>query len=74
MPCPHTKEIIAQVLMDTMNMFNITEKISSVMVDNCTTNDAMIAILQERLDSRSLLLHGKFLHVRCSAHILNLVV
>ena len=74
MPCPHTKEIIAQVLMDTMNMFNITEKISSVVVDNCTTNDAMINILQERLDSRSLLLHGKFLHVRCSAHILNLVV
>ena len=73
-PCPHTKEILAQVLMDTLNMFNITEKISSVVVDNCTTNDAMVDILQERLDSRSRLLHGDFLHVRCTAHILNLVV
>jgi len=55
-------------------MFNITDKISSVVVNNCTTNDAIVDILQERLDSRSLLLHCDFLHVRCTAHILNLVV
>ena len=69
MPCQHRKEILAQVLMDTLNMFNKTEKIAFVVVDNCTTNDAMIDILQERLDSQSLLLHGVFLYVWCSAHI-----
>ena len=46
MPCRNTKEILAQVLMDTLNVFNLTEKISSVVVDNCTTNVAMVDILQ----------------------------
>lgn len=55
-------------------MYNIAEKISSVIVDNCTTNDAMLDILKPRFSEESLILKGRFLHMRCSAHILNLVV
>lgn len=74
MPCPHTKDTLAQVLLDTLNMYNIAEKISSVVVDNCTTNDAMMGVLLPRFSEDSLILKGRFLHMRCSAHILNLIV
>jgi hypothetical protein len=43
-------------------------------VDNCSTNDAMMRILLEKLQVSSLALGGSLLHMRCVAHILNLVV
>jgi hypothetical protein len=45
-----------------------------VTVDNCTTNDAMLRILLDKLPISSLMLGGSLLHMRCAAHILNLVV
>ncbi|KAK9689502.1 hypothetical protein RND81_09G063400 [Saponaria officinalis] len=73
-PCPHTKEVLAKVLLDTLFEYGLETKISSVVVDNCTTNDAMMEILGRKFDSTSLILGGDFLHMRCSAHILNLIV
>ncbi|KNA22522.1 hypothetical protein SOVF_033200, partial [Spinacia oleracea] len=73
-PCPHTNGIIAKVLMDCLSQYSLENKISSVVVDNCSTNDAMMKILLEKFEKRYLLLGGEFLHMRCSAHILNLVV
>eukprot|EP00257_Ricinus_communis_P017490 XP_015575936.1 zinc finger BED domain-containing protein RICESLEEPER 2-like [Ricinus communis] len=73
-PCPHTNGVIAKVLMDSFSQFSLKNKISSVVVDNCTTNDAMINVLLEKLESSCLELNGDFLHMRCSAHILNLIV
>ncbi|KAG5535563.1 hypothetical protein RHGRI_023359 [Rhododendron griersonianum] len=52
----------------------ILRKISSIMVDNCSTNDAMIDLLWDKLDSTSLMLGGDLFHMRCCAHILNLIV
>lgn len=34
----------------------------------------MIGMVRDKILSRSMILYGKFLHMRCSAHILNLVV
>lgn len=45
-----------------------------MVVDNCSTNDAMMDILTPRFSEESLILKGRFLHMRCSAHILNLIV
>ncbi|XP_021741913.1 zinc finger BED domain-containing protein RICESLEEPER 2-like [Chenopodium quinoa] len=73
-PCPHTKGVIAKVLMDTLSQFSLENKISSIVLDNCTTNDSMINVLLEKLESSCLVLDGEFLHMRCSAHILNLIV
>ncbi|KAL6315305.1 hypothetical protein AAG906_000397 [Vitis piasezkii] len=57
-PHPHTKE-----------------KSFSDPVDNCSSNDGMINILVEKLSlSDSLLLNGKIFHMRCAAHVLNLIV
>ena len=43
-------------------------------MDNGITNDLMMSMLLGKFDSGSLILDGKFLQMRCSAHILNLIV
>jgi hypothetical protein len=69
-PSPHTKEVLSTVLLE----WNVDRKLSTVTVDNCTTNDAMMRILLEKLQVSSLALGGSLLHMRCAAHILNLVI
>ena len=49
-------------------------KLSSVTLDNCTTNDAMVEKLLLRFDIDTLVSSGKFFHMRCITHILNLAV
>ena len=50
-------------------------KVSTVTVDNCSSNDGMINILVEKLSlSNSLLLNEKKFHMRCAADVLNLIV
>ncbi|KAF7124402.1 hypothetical protein RHSIM_Rhsim12G0109500 [Rhododendron simsii] len=72
-PCPHTAEVLCQVLMDTFLEWNIDRKLSTLTVDNCTTNDAMIDLLLEKLGGDHIRCKSLF-HVRCAAHILNLIV
>ena len=44
-------------------------------LDNASSNDSMQNILKERLNLQNgLLCDGDFFHVRCCAHILNLIV
>ena len=75
MPPPHTKEVLSDVLMDFLLDWNMDRKVSTVTVDNCSSNDGMINILVEKLSlSDSLLLNGKIFHMRCAAHVLNLIV
>lgn len=74
-PCPHTSEVLSQALMDCLFDWDLDRKLTTLTLDNCTTNDAMINILLDhRLSSSHLLLGGKLFHMRCSAHILNLIV
>lgn len=54
--------------------WNLDRKISCLTVDNCTTNDAMVEILLEKLDSSTLIDNGNLFHMRCAAHILNIIV
>ncbi|KAK1383081.1 hypothetical protein POM88_020816 [Heracleum sosnowskyi] len=54
-PCPHTKEVLADHLLECLMDWNLDRKLSCLTVDNCTTNDAMIEILLEKLDSSSLI-------------------
>ena len=72
MPPPHTKEILSDMLLDFLLDWNMDRKISTITVDNCSSNDGMIGILREKLSlNNSLLLNGKVFHMRCAAHILN---
>nr|XP_017217151.1 PREDICTED: zinc finger BED domain-containing protein RICESLEEPER 2-like [Daucus carota subsp. sativus] len=73
-PCPHTKDVLCEYLLKCLMDWNVDTKISSLTVDNCSTNDAMIEILLDKMDSASLIQGGSLFHMRCSAHILNLIV
>nr|KAJ0209822.1 hypothetical protein LSAT_V11C400161450 [Lactuca sativa] len=73
-PCPHTSDVLADILYTTLCDWNLDRKVSTLTVDNCTTNDAIIRILLEKLPLKSLMMNGDLFHMRCCAHILNLIV
>lgn len=73
-PSPHKKEIICEALFQCLLEWNIEKKLSTVTLDNCRTNDSMIDELVDKLETNSLLVEGEVLHMRCCAHILNLIV
>ena len=54
--------------------FNLDERISTITVDNSTTNDGVIETLLEKLDLVTLMLDARFLHMKCCARMLNLIV
>ena len=43
-------------------------------MDNCSTNDVVIKIILDKLQSGALIMRGSMLHMRCAAHVLNLIV
>jgi len=65
---------ISKVLLECLIDFNLDETISTITVDNCTTNDGLIKNMLEKLDPTTLILDGRFLDMSCCAHILNLIV
>ncbi|KAJ0682223.1 putative transcription factor/ chromatin remodeling BED-type(Zn) family [Helianthus annuus] len=73
-PCPHIAQVLADVLYETLCDWNIDRKLSTVTVDNCTTNDLLMEKLLGKLSLESLILKGQLFHMRCCAHILNLIV
>lgn len=73
-PCPHTAEVLADVFYESLCDWNIDRKLSTVTVDNCNTNDAMIHNLLDKLTLNSLILGGELFQMCCCAHILNLIV
>jgi len=54
--------------------YNLENKISCVVVNNCITNDSMMDIFLRKFEANSFILDRKLLHMRYSAHILNLIV
>jgi hypothetical protein len=73
-PAPHTGEVISDVLYEVLQDWQIQKKISTVTLDNCSSNDTLMNTMQDKLPLSSLMLHGKLLHMRCAAHIINLIV
>lgn len=54
--------------------WNVEKKLSIITLDNWKTNDSMIDELVNKLETNSLLVEGEVLHMRCCAHMLNLIV
>ena len=65
-PSPHTKDVLANVLVDCFLEWNIDRKLSTITVNNCSTNDFMIRLLLNKIDTSSLMLSGSMLHMRCA--------
>ncbi|XP_019248801.1 PREDICTED: zinc finger BED domain-containing protein RICESLEEPER 2-like [Nicotiana attenuata] len=74
-PAPHDKDALCGALVNCLFDWNLERKISTITVDNSSTNNAMIkTLLDEKLNKNDLLLTGRVFHVCCAAHILNLIV
>ncbi|EOA13231.1 hypothetical protein CARUB_v10026257mg [Capsella rubella] len=72
---PHTGEALATKIHECLRDWGIEKKVFTLTLDNATANDTMQDILKERLNlDHNLLCEGEFFHVRCCAHILNLIV
>ncbi|XP_048604271.1 zinc finger BED domain-containing protein RICESLEEPER 2-like [Brassica napus] len=76
---PYSGEEIAKAVYDCLKGWGLEKKVFTITLDNAKANDSMLNILKHRLlssngSSNGLLCNGKFLNVRCSAHILNLIV
>ena len=75
--CPHTGGEIASTIIECLKDWGLEKKVFSFTLDNATNNDSMLRILKGQLQmmgGSGLLCDGKFMHVRCCAHILNLIV
>ncbi|KAK9198068.1 hypothetical protein WN944_013251 [Citrus x changshan-huyou] len=73
-PAPHSGEVMCNELYECLMEWNIDRKLSTVTVDNCSANESMIDLLFGKFSASSMIMGGKFLHMRCCAHILNLIV
>jgi hypothetical protein len=74
-PPPRRGVDIADAIFKCLKEWGIENKIFSVSVDNAHYNDRCLKELKVLFSRhRKLVLNGKLLHVRCCAHILNLLV
>ena len=70
---PHDGESLFRFISQLIMEWNLDKKLFSMVVDNATSNDSMVRHLKGWLSDK-IPCRGDFFHVRCSAHILNLVV
>ncbi|PWA45921.1 zinc finger, BED-type [Artemisia annua] len=74
-PPPHTGKILASVLIRFLADWGIDKKVFTVTLDNAKYNDGLVETVKSHLRLNNVLVcDGKFLHVRCGAHVLNLIV
>nr|KJB76715.1 hypothetical protein B456_012G102500 [Gossypium raimondii] len=75
--CPisnHKGESIGMVIEKCLLNWGI-DKLFTVTVDNASSNDVAIGYLRKKFNPRGgLVQNGKYLHMRCMAHIVNLIV
>ncbi|KAJ9561442.1 hypothetical protein OSB04_006602 [Centaurea solstitialis] len=70
----HKGETIGKVIETCLLSWGL-EKVFSVTVDNASTNDVAIGYVKKRVNAwKGSVLDGDFIHLRCGAHILNLIV
>jgi hypothetical protein len=74
-PPPHSGVIIVDVLQKSFVEWGIENKVSTIAVDNERNNDVAIRILKDDFAlKKTLSVKGQLFHVRCCAHITNLLV
>ncbi|KAL0928761.1 hypothetical protein M5K25_000682 [Dendrobium thyrsiflorum] len=72
---PHTATEIVDTFYKSLHEWNLENKVFTLSVDNASNNDRAIKLLKDNFRVRKkLFFGGKIFHVRCCAHILNLMV
>ncbi|XP_035837258.1 zinc finger BED domain-containing protein RICESLEEPER 2-like [Helianthus annuus] len=72
---PHSGEVISDAILECLIKWGIQDKIGTITLDNASNNDRAATILMHNFQVKNKLhFQGLFFHIRCCAHILNLVV
>lgn len=72
---PHHGALLSEWLKGRILDWNIDKKMFSIVVDNASNNSGMLEGIKGWLNSKNALLHGgDMFHLRCCAHIINLIV
>lgn len=72
---PHTGYAMYSHIYALIRDWGIEHKNFSITLDNASSNDKMQDYLKDSLNCQdSLLCNGQFFHIRCAAHVLNLIV
>ncbi|XP_072062055.1 zinc finger BED domain-containing protein RICESLEEPER 2-like [Arachis hypogaea] len=73
-PAPRRGIDVADAIFKCLKTWGIENKVFSVSVDNASYNDSCLRALKDTIsDNNSLPVGGSLFHVRCCAHILNLL-
>ena len=76
-PPSHSGVVIANALRSCFKDWGILDKVISITLDNASVNIAAIKILRDEFELRGLFpsgYRGRLFHVRCCAHVTNLLV
>ncbi|XP_062099771.1 zinc finger BED domain-containing protein RICESLEEPER 2-like [Humulus lupulus] len=74
-PPPHSGVAICSTMFELLCEWGIEKKLFALTLDNASSNNVTVDLLQKDLTAKNALpCNGKFFHIRCCAHILNLVV
>jgi len=75
MPSPHTSIALSEKLYALLCEWGIEYKVFTLTLDNASANDVSVDLLKNQLiENNALISDGSFFHIRCCAHVLNLVV
>ncbi|GKD72591.1 zinc finger BED domain-containing protein RICESLEEPER 2-like protein [Tanacetum coccineum] len=73
-PHPHTGSLLADSVITFLRQWGIENKVFTITLDNATNNNGLVDCLKDQLGYDALVCNGEFIHVRCCAHVLNLIV
>jgi hypothetical protein len=72
---PHSGHVIADALWECVTEWKIENKVISITLDNASNNDVAVKDLKAKFKfRRGVRFEDMYFHVRCCAHIINLVV
>nr|GEV91037.1 zinc finger BED domain-containing protein RICESLEEPER 2-like [Tanacetum cinerariifolium] len=72
---PHSGKMLASVLVKNLSEWGIENKVFTITLNNAKYNYGLVETLRGNLRLNNVLVcDGKFMHVRCGAHVLNIIV
>jgi hypothetical protein len=75
MPSPHNNISLSEKIYNLLCERGIENKICSITLDNASSNDVSVDMLRTQLNiKKALVCQGDLFHLRCCAHVLNLIV
>ena len=72
-PGRHSGKLLAERLFAILSERGVVEKIGWITVDNAANNDTMMSELKRHFAEIGYIFDPKFQHIRCTAHVVNLV-